>query len=183
MGTVPLRADARAAWLPIPTAAVVALPAYLGVDLHVAGRILFMDRAAQLFATVALGIWAARTAAAQSAVLAAGLFCLWAIFLPRGPEWPSYTWPDIVLCTTVAWAMVQLQVIQRDPAIAVAALFGLALWIADSLLMAPWCGLAINFHFTTSTACGSAIGDYRAMVPTLLTLAGWLMWLRKVGRS
>lgn len=175
--------EARAAWLPIPVAATVALPAYTGFDIPIAGHVLFADRAAQLSATVALGLWAARTAAARSAVLAAGLFCVWFIFVPRGFTWPSYTWPAAALCAAVLWSAIQLQAAQRNPAVAVAACFGLALWALDSFVMTPWCGAMIGFHFTLPTACGSAWGDYRAMVPTLLALAGWLWWLQQAGQK
>ncbi len=174
--------DAKAAWLPIPVAVTIAIPAYTGFDIPVAGQVLFADRAAQLAATVALGMWAARTASAQSAVLAAGLFCVRFIFVARGFTWPSYTWPAVALCSAVLWSMIQLQAAQRNHAVAVAACFGITLWTLDSFVMTPWCGAVIKFNFAASTACGSAWGDYRAMVPTLLILAGWLLCLRKAGQ-
>lgn len=176
--------NARAAWLPIPVAFTVALPAYVGLDIPIGSHILFLDRAAPLAAEVALGLWAARTPAARAAVCAAALFCLWAIFTPRGFFWPSYTWPSMALCAAVLWSMIQLVRVQLDLRVAIAGCFGATLWVMDSFIMTPWCGAAIGFEFTTaSTACGQAVGDLRAMVPTLLLLAGWLIWLRRAGRS
>jgi hypothetical protein len=57
------------------------------------------------------------------------------------------------------------------------------MWVVDRLLMGPVCGAMIGWQFAAaSSACGEALGNLRAMVPVLLFLAGYLAWLRLVGR-
>jgi hypothetical protein len=162
-------------------AAVVALPAVLPkVDTPILGHILFGERLAYLPVTVALGLWAARRGSmAADAVVVAGLTCLWLILAPRGPQWPSYSIPDLFLCLAVACAISQLVISQKRVELSVLATLALSLWVVDSLIMAPWCGAAISWEYSTTTACGSAWGDPYAAVPATLALSGWLWWIRR----
>jgi hypothetical protein len=160
---------------------VAALPAFLPpVDL----RGIHVDRAVQMAASAALGLWIARGRPwAGLAVLAGMTACLWAIALPRGPQWPSYSYADAALVLAVAVALYQLQGAQRRPVLAGCVALALALWLIDGLIMAPWCGVLIGWQFTAPTACGSAWGDPVASIPALLTLAAWLAWARQRPRG
>jgi hypothetical protein len=155
---------------------VAALPAFLPpVDL----RGVHVDRVVQMAASTALGFWIARGRPWTGlGVLGAMTACLWAIALPRGPQWPSYSYADAALVIAVGLALYQLQAAQRRPVLAVSVALALTLWLCDGLLMAPWCGALIGWRFTSTTACGSAWGDPIASIPVLLTMAAWLTWLR-----
>ena len=148
-------------------AAVVALPALLP-PFTLGGFV--GERFVYLPATVALGLWA--WPRSPWPVLLAGALCAAFLGAPRGPGLWSYSWPDFVLCAAVAWSLLRMD---GDPVLVALAA---TLWIADALLLAPWCGVLAGWQFTASTACGSVWGDPIASVPALLVLAGWLMWLR-----
>lgn len=168
--------DGRAQWSVPLVAAVVALPALAAADIPIAGRVLFADRAAQMAATAALGLWMARRGSwASIAVLAAFAWCFSWVFVPRlGVAWPSYSLPDMALVLSVAWSLLRLQREQTDALLAMTVGLALALWLADGVLMPAYCGALIAWDFGTSgTACGAAWGS-AATVPAYLTLAAWV---------
>lgn len=187
MGPRQVSASETRAALALPAvAAVVALPAVLPrMDIPIGDYVLIGERLVYLPATVALGLWLARRGSlVADAVVVAGLACLWLILAPRGPQWPSYSIPDLLLCLAVACAISQLVISQKRVELSVLATMALSLWVTDSLIMAPWCGAAIAWEFTSTTACGSAWGDPYAAVPATIALAGWLWWLsRAPGRE
>lgn len=173
--------EARTAGLAVPLVVLVAaLPAFVPlVDIPVGSRVIYLDRAVQMAATAALGLWVARGRPwAGIGVLAGMTACLWLIAAPRGPQWPSYSYADALLVLAVAWALYQLQRSQRSPILGVCVSLALALWLFDGLVAASWCGSLVSFNFSATTACGSALGDPLASVPCLLTMAAWLWWAR-----
>jgi hypothetical protein len=173
--------EAKAALALPAVAAVVALPAVLPqMDIPIGDQMLIGERLVYLPATVAIGLLAARRGSlAADGVVLGGLACLWLIMAPRGPQWPSYSAPDLLLCLAVACALYQLALDQKRVDLSVAATLALALWVVDSLIMAPWCAASIQWEFTATTACGSAWGSAYAAVPATLSLAGWLWWIRR----
>jgi hypothetical protein len=166
-------------WAVPAVVSVMALPAMLPkVDIGP----LIGERLVYLPATVGLGIWAARGGSkAAIYVLLAGIACLALILEPRGPQWPSYSYPDWALCLAVALALYQLQDAQISVLSKTMVTLALSLWVFDGLVAAPWCGALSDWHFTASTACGTAWGDPRASIPALAGLAGWLWVLRRAG--
>lgn len=171
--------DRRALYAVPAVAAVVALPALVAGDLPIGGRVLFVDRASQLAASAALGLWVARRASwAAIAVVAALAWCLTWLFEPRaGLQWGSYSLPDAALVVAVTWALIKLQAAQTDRLRCLTVALAAWLWVIDGLIMAPWCGMLIDWDFgTAGTACGAAWGS-AASVPAYLTLAAWVaLW-------
>jgi len=157
-------------------ATTVAVPALVAADVQIGDRVLFVDRAAQLSATAALGIWVARRGSwASISVLAAFAWCLSWVFVPRlGAVWPSYSLPDLALVLSVAWSLLRLQREQTDALLAATVALALALWLADGAIMPAWCGALAAWNFgTAGTACGAVWGS-AASVPAYLTLAAWV---------
>ena len=171
--------DRRALYAVPAVAAVVALPALVAGDLPIGDRVLFVDRAAQVAASAALGLWAARRGSWSAvAVVAALAWCTAWIFEPRaGLTWPSFSLPDAALVVAVAWAIFQLEADQSDALLRSTVALAACLWIIDGLVMAPLCGALDGWDFGTSgTACGAAWGS-AASVPAYLTLAVWVaLW-------
>lgn len=173
--------DSTRAGFAVPAVVLVAaLPALSPpIDVQVGAQILFLDRLVQMSASTFLGLWMAWGRPwAGLGVLAGMTACLWLIAVPRGPQWPSYSYADALLVAAVAWALYQLQRSQRSFILAGCVALALALWMIDGLIMAPVCGVLIEWQFSAPTACGSAWGDPIASVPALLTMAAWLLWLR-----
>ena len=172
-------ADRRAFYVIPAVAAVVALPALVAGDLTIGDHVLFVDRAAQLAASAALGLWAGRRGSWSAvAVVAALAWCTAWQFVPRlGLAWPSYSLSDMALVVAVTWALLELQAAQTDRLLQLTAMLAVCLWVADGLIMAPWCGALDGWDFGTSgTACGAAWGS-AASVPAYLTLAVWVaLW-------
>lgn len=169
-------ADRRALYVVPAVAAVVALPAVVAGDFPIDDHVLFIDRAAQLAATAALGLWVARRGSWSAvAVVAALAWCVAWLFVPRlGLAWPSYSLPDMALVVAVTWALIQLQSAQTDRLLQLTTMLAVCLWVVDGLLMATWCGALAAWDFGTSgTACGAVWGS-AASVPAYLTLAAWV---------
>lgn len=172
-------ADRRALYVVPAVASVVALPALVAGDLPIGDRILFVDRASQVAASAALGLWVARRGSWSGvAVVAALAWCTAWIFEPRaGLAWRSFSLPDAALVVAVTWALIQLEAAQTDRLLRLTVALAACLWVIDGLIMAPWCGALIAWQFgTAGTACGAAWGS-AASVPAYLTLAAWIgLW-------
>ena len=173
-------ADRRALYVVPAVAAVVALPAVVAGDLPIGDHVLFIDRAAQMAASAALGLWAARRGSWSTVAVAGALaWCTAWQFVPRlGLAWPSYSLSDMALVLAVVWALLELQAAQTDRLLQLTAMLAVWLWTVDGLIMSPWCGQLAAWDFGTSgTACGAVWGS-AASVPAYLTLACWVAMAR-----
>ena len=174
-----MAADRRPLFIVPAVASVVALPALVAGDIPIGDHVLFIDRAGQVAASAALGLWVARRGSWSAvAVVAALAWCVAWIFEPRaGLAWRSFSLPDAALVSAVTWALIQLEAAQTDRLRCLTVMLAAWLWVIDGLVMAPWCGALIAWDFgTAGTACGAAWGS-AASVPAYLTLAAWVsLW-------
>ena len=172
--------DRRSLYVVPAVASVVALPALVAADLPIGGHVLFIDRAAQMAASAALGLWAARRGSWSTVAVAGALaWCTAWQFVPRlGLAWPSYSLADMALVVAVVWALIQLEAAQTDQLLRITVALATCLWVVDGLIMAPWCGALAAWNFgTAGTACGAVWGS-AASVPAYLTLAAWVAMSR-----